>query len=241
MWIIAGILLVGAIILALNWAANAPPRAVMKSGLWAVGILAGAVLLVLVLTGRLGFLWAAALAVIPWINRVRMARTIYNFFKTMRGPSPGQNSEIKTRFLAMTLDHDSGALDGLVREGAFAGRRLSAMELPELLDLAGEVASHDSDSWRLLETYMDRRFGSDWRQDFNGADGPGTGEGTRSGASNGPMSRDEAYDILGLSPGAGKDEIKAAHRRLMKTAHPDRGGSDYLAAKINQAKDVLLA
>jgi DnaJ-domain-containing protein 1 len=55
-----------------------------------------------------------------------------------------------------------------------------------------------------------------------------------------PFSKNEAYDLLGLKPGATEDEIKSAHKRLMKDFHPDKGGTDYLAAKINQAKDVLL-
>jgi len=54
------------------------------------------------------------------------------------------------------------------------------------------------------------------------------------------MSRDEAYEVLGLHPGASETDIKEAHRRLMRGAHPDAGGSDWLAARINQARDILL-
>jgi DnaJ family protein C protein 19 len=54
------------------------------------------------------------------------------------------------------------------------------------------------------------------------------------------MSREEAYEVLGLHPGASETDIREAHRRLMRGAHPDAGGSDWLAARINQARDILL-
>jgi DnaJ family protein C protein 19 len=54
------------------------------------------------------------------------------------------------------------------------------------------------------------------------------------------MNRQEAYEILGLKPGASEVEIKAAHHRLMRSAHPDVGGSEWLATRVNQARDVLL-
>jgi hypothetical protein len=67
--------------------------------------------------------------------------------------------------------------------------------------------------------------------------GLGSGPGARRP---GPMAREEAYEVLGLHPGASETEIKEAHRRLMRGAHPDAGGSDWLAARINQARDILL-
>jgi hypothetical protein len=58
--------------------------------------------------------------------------------------------------------------------------------------------------------------------------------------STGPMTRDEAFQVLGLRPGASEADIRSAHRRLMRAAHPDGGGSDWVAARVNQARDVLL-
>jgi len=148
--------------------------------------------------------------------------------------SGGGASTVRTEWLEMQLDHDSGSVNGRVLAGDNAGRRLD--DLPEalLLQLLKEVAG-DADSVSLLEVYLDRRMPG-WRENVQHDAAAGTGGAARTGA----MSEEEAYQVLGLSPGAGAAEIRAAHRRLMKLVHPDQGGSTFLAAKINQAKDILL-
>jgi hypothetical protein len=79
-----------------------------------------------------------------------------------------------------------------------------------------------------------------WHQGNIGA-GPGGTAGASPPRSQGSaMSRAEAYEVLGLKSGASPDEVHAAHRRLMRLAHPDTGGSDWLASRVNQARDVLL-
>ena len=218
-----------------SWYRRAPAaqkRKIRNRGL--IGVLA-ALLLIGLVTGRLQPLFALALAAIPVLMRVmslvhaaQTLKSIGNAFKSARGPSPGQSSDVQTRYLHMTLDHDSGELDGRVLEGKFRDQRLGDLPLEALIDLLAECQREDAESCPLVESYLDRAHGPDWRQ---GARTPGPLSG---------MSPSEAYQILGLSPGTGDEEVIAAHRRLMQKVHPDRGGSDYLAAKLNEAKEVLL-
>ncbi len=161
-----------------------------------------------------------------------------------RERSPGTGSRVRARFVHMKLDHDTGTLSGEVTSGTYAGRSLDTLDRNELLSLLEEVSS-DGESLALIEAYLDRRIPG-WRDDFEGdaaaAGGAGAGGGTGGGtAGAGPMTRQQAYEILGLAQGASKAEIRSAHRRLMKKVHPDQGGSTFLAAKINEAKDLLLS
>lgn len=146
--------------------------------------------------------------------------------------SQGQSSKVRSQFLDMTLDHDSGELSGQIVAGPHAGHSLGEFDLGQLTAM---VPSFDAESVALLESYLDRRFPA-WRQDAQG--NPTRGQSRP--ASSGKMTNEEAYQILGLQPGAGRDEIGRAHRALMKKLHPDQGGSTYLAARVNEAKDTLL-
>jgi DnaJ-domain-containing protein 1 len=146
--------------------------------------------------------------------------------------SPGQASRVRSQFLDMMLDHDSGELSGQIVAGPHAGHSLGEFDLPQLMAM---ISGFDAESVSLLESYLDRRFPA-WRQD---AQGHAAGGQSRP-ASSGKMTNEEAYQILGLQPGAGRDEIGRAHRALMKKLHPDQGGSTYLAARVNEAKDTLL-
>ena len=218
-----------------SWYRRAPPaqkRKIRNRGLIAA---LAAVLLIGLVTGRLQPLFALALAAIPVLMRVvsliQVAQTFKsmgNAFKSARGPTPGQSSDVRTRYLHLSLDHDSGELEGRVLEGRFRGRHLDDLPLDALLDLLAECQQEDAESCPLLESYLDRVHGPDWR---HGAQAPEPSSG---------MSRSEAYEILGLAPGASHEEVVDAHRRLMQKVHPDRGGSDYLAAKLNEAKVLLL-
>lgn len=146
--------------------------------------------------------------------------------------SPRGKSEVKTDWLAMELDHDTGEMHGTVLQGQFQGRALEQMDVNELAELWRECRGADPQSGQLIEAFLDR-IHPDWR-DAHGAPG-GSGD-----ADVGPMTVEEAYNILGLAPGATVDDIQRAHRELMKRFHPDRGGSTYFAAKLNEAKELLL-
>jgi hypothetical protein len=148
--------------------------------------------------------------------------------------SAGQRSRVATSLLAMELDHDTGRMDGTVLAGPFKDRPLSSLNDAELKAFHQQCSAVRDQSRALFEAWLDRTRAG-WRDAWQ------TGPRGNSGAApSGAMSRAEALAVLGLGEGATKEEIRAAHRRLMKEFHPDRGGSDYLAAKINQAKEVLL-
>jgi DnaJ-domain-containing protein 1 len=146
--------------------------------------------------------------------------------------SSGQASRVRSQFIDMSLDHDSGELKGQIVAGPNAGHSLDEFDLSQLMAM---MPGFDAESVSLLEGYLDRRFPA-WRQD---AQGDAAGGQSRP-ASSGKMTNEEAYQILGLQPGAGRDEIGRSHRALMKKLHPDQGGSTYLAARVNEAKDTLL-
>lgn len=146
--------------------------------------------------------------------------------------STGQKSRVATAILAMELDHDSGTMTGEVLSGPFKGARLEEMNPNDLQSFYQFCARASDQSISLLEAWLDRSK-PEWRETWKGA-------GKAKQSTTGAMSRDEALAVLGLKAGASNEDVKNAHRRLMKDFHPDRGGSDYLAAKINQAKDILV-
>lgn len=192
-------------------------------------------LLYLAVTGRLHWLFALLAAALPFTRRVFSLLRFLPFIRQLssrvaagaaRGPQSGSRSDIQTRFLSMVLDHDSGKMEGKILEGQFEGDLLSQLNSRQLLSLLAECQV-DTDSVHLLESYLDR-FDPAWR------------ESEQQSVHDGNLNERLALEILGLQDGASREEIIEAHRHLMQKLHPDRGGSTYLAAKLNEAKEYLL-
>jgi len=145
--------------------------------------------------------------------------------------SGGQTSRVQSNYFEMELDHDTGAMRGRVLAGRYQGAELENLDVQTLAAMLADV---DEESRALLMAYLDRRDPT-WSEHAQSDAAAG-----RPAASSGKMSEQEAYQILGLEPGASADDISRAHRTLMKKLHPDQGGSTYLAARINEAKEILL-
>lgn len=222
-------------LLLINWFANTSTENAKKLLVVTGALLLFVLALVLLFTGRI--LAAIPSAVVAW-TLWRRSHTAFNLFQSAsswRNRAQGggsRDSTVETDWIAMVLDHGSGTLDGHVRKGRHAGKPLSALDRADLDALYAQLLDEDPDGARLLETYYRRRFGEspagDARQD-------------RAAASpSGPMTGEEACKVLGVGQGASEQDIRTAHRRLMKKLHPDQGGSDYFASKLNEAKDLLL-
>jgi hypothetical protein len=232
LYLLGGFAVLGGFLLLVYLFVNADPARLAR-GLKVTGIVI-AVLAVatLAISGRLAALLMPLAMLMPLLIRVRSLLDRY------RPPASSQTSTVATTFLRMTLDHDTGSMEGTILRGRFAGMRLDELGPADLLALLRECRAEDEEGARLLEAYLDR-VRPDWRDELAGERAGGAGGGSPRPAS-GDMTVEEAYAILGLSPGADAEAVKEAHRRLMVKLHPDHGGSDYLATKINRARDVLL-
>ena len=229
-FLVAGLAVFGILYVLARAFASADPKGVVRTVRYGLGGVLLAFGLLLMFAERIGFgmvLMAAGVSVLT-------TGRIGPFDLGGARRSRGSGSTVRSAWFEMQLDHDSGAMQGRVLRGEFAGRSLGDLDEAALLRMASAVGS-DGDSAALLEAYLDRRVPG-WRENVK-RDGAAGARGTPDA---GPMTDKQAYEILGLSSGAGEAEIRAAHRRLMKRVHPDQGGSTFLAAKINQAKDWLL-
>lgn len=190
----------------------------------------------LTLAGKMHWIGAALTGVLVTIRQtlptlIRLFPMLASLKGRAAAGSSSQSSTVETEILRMQLDHNTGALDGEVLKDAFQGWQLSSMNTDQLQELMGYCNAQCRDSTALLQSYMQQRFG--------GSDN--TQQAGQEASSSSNPSRKEALAILGLEDQATEQDIVAAHRKLMQKMHPDRGGSHYLASKINQAKDTLLS
>ncbi len=199
-----------------------------------LGIIAGAGLIALVITGRAHWLAAVAGAILPFLGKAMLVLRWLPFLPLLRRVLGGNTMRLKTAWLKVTMDRATGALDGAVLQGEFKGRQLGQLSIPELQQLL-QACSSDPQSVSLLRAYL-QRCRSDWQESSS----TGSRASDDDGFASGTMSVDTAARILGIPPHASNDDIRDAHRRLMQKLHPDRGGNDYLTQKINQARDTLL-
>jgi len=228
--LIFGVVVLVLLLVAINAFAKLNPRtlAPILKTVGGVGALGGAAFLAS--RGQIGLalpLGVAGLGLLGWLPFGPAGL----FQRTQK--SSGQVSRVRSAFLEMELDHDTGAMRGRILAGQHEGVTLDALDMATV---TGFLPNIDEESRALLMAYLDRREPS-WRDNVKGdaAAGPG-----RASWSSGKMTEEEAYQILGVHPGASAEEIGRAHRTLMKKLHPDQGGSTYLAARVNEAKDVLL-
>lgn len=196
------------------------------------------ILVLLVLTGRIHWLIAVIGAAIPLLKKgflmLRYLPLLRQLMATLgiSMPLPGfAKPTMTTAFLRMTMEPGSGELAGTILQGSQSGRSLSDLEMPALIALFDEFRS-DNRSCALLAAWLDQQYGPAWREQASAH--------ARESHNATDISLDEAYSILGLENGATEEDIKLAHKRLIQKTHPDRGGSAWLAAQINQARDTLL-
>ena len=234
-WLFLGLCVLLALLVAGRLLLTANPADLARWLRWIGFGVVGVVAVFLLVTGRFGFGIPLALLAFGLLRRWSLPSLGPSTFggASQSGGSSGQSSEVTTDYLRMTLEHASGLMRGAVLKGPLAGADLADLDRDQLMQLLADCRRDDPSSAQLLESYLDRAFGDEWRGAGGQREAPPPPPG-------GAMSREEALEILGLAAGASAEEVRAAYRTLMQKLHPDQGGSTYLAAKINQAKDTLL-
>ena len=225
----------------LHWQYRRNPLAFTKKFLYWGAVLLAISLALLVATGRLHWLYALIAALIPFVSKIMTLLRYLPIIKSIRSALGGNNKQhshdagsfakVECRYFRMELNSATGEMNGTILEGAHQGKSLSELNKEQLVSLLRECQRSDKESALLLATYMARYYGEQWREKQTGGRSDEMGE---------DMSRARALDILGLREPVAEADIIKAHRQLIQKFHPDRGGSNYLAAKINTAKDYLL-
>jgi DnaJ-domain-containing protein 1 len=233
LWLVAGVLTLGFLLVSARLFANAKPETIKSILRWLAAILGIGLLGFLLVTGKGGQALFALLFLGPLIHNGWKRWQAQKTFSQGGRPSGGQGSRVETRSLRMELDHDSGTMHGTILAGPWRGRDLAELTLAELLAFWRDCRADDPESVPLVEAWLDRSF-PDWRQD------EGSERASTPPPPGGRMTRAEALSVLGLQEGASEAAIRAAYVRLMQAAHPDRGGSAWLAARLNEAREVLV-
>jgi DnaJ-domain-containing protein 1 len=233
LWLVAGAVTLALLLYSARIFANARVETIMAVLRWVAVVVGIGLAGFLLFTGK----GSQALFAVLFFGPVA-----WNFYKRWQAQktfsqggraSPGQASRVETRTLRMELDHDSGTMSGTVLAGPYRGRELAELTLGEVMVLWRDSRADDPESVPLIEAWLDRAF-PDWRQQA------GSERAHTPPPAGGRMTRAEAFSVLGLADGASEADIRAAYLRLMRSAHPDRGGSAWLAARLNEARDVLL-
>jgi hypothetical protein len=200
-----------------------------RSFLWKTGFwLVLGIATYLVLTGRMHWLGAGIAALVPLLRSLVLWGFRAAPLLRLLGRFKSTPSQFRTKSLAVTINFASGEINGEVTSGELAGKQLSELSIEEIKTLSNQLKEGDKESYVLLQAYL-IRSGSKAEHSTNNFKPDSFNQ----------MSEAEAYEILGIDDNASQDVIIKAHKRLMQRLHPDRGGSDYLAAKINAAKDLL--
>ena len=190
-----------------------------------------AVVIMLAATGRLHWIGAVIAAILPFGRQigsfiVRSLPFLNWVQQQRRNPSVLTTDKVK-----IVIDSKTGIWQGEILEGEFSSKQLSELTQEQLIEISHRYNIDSPDSARLINAYMRFRFQQKSQNKHQHEAGP----------TENTLTKKEALDILGLDASAQDKDIIKAHRSLMQKVHPDRGGSDYLAAKINQAKDFLLS
>ncbi|WP_026606067.1 DnaJ domain-containing protein [Methylocapsa acidiphila] len=234
LYLLAGFLVFWIGLYALKAFAQANPAALAqllrRAGGWAALVVAG----FLLLRGRVDMaIGLGGLA--AWLLRISYGSR-FGLFRSVGGAGARRASCVRSAMIEMELDHATGKMRGVILAGPDEGKQLDALTRPQCELLHRLCCRDDPDGARLLEAYLDRRFPG-WRPaEDQWRDEGSAGAPRRAGA----MSKDEAYEVLGLQKGASREEVVRSHRSLMKKLHPDHGGTTDLAARVNEAKDVLM-
>ena len=229
LWFLIGVVALVLLLILARWLANLPTSPLKRILKLFLSVIIGVGALLLLLRIGLSPIITGLLALAPAIMRLWSRFTRFNSAKKR---TSGQSSHVSSEWLDMVLDHDSGGITGTIRKGNRMGFSLDALNKSQINDFADECAS-DPDSVRLLAAYIKKRFGKEYSEKQSQED---LGQTRHSSA----ITRTDALSILGLEDPVSKDEVNAAYKKLISKVHPDAGGNAFLAARVNEARDILL-